>query len=236
VKSFINLSARLHTVTAIQDRLRTRRWGAHDVNHSRRLELLIRWWAKSEEESFLAAAISVAGQSQGLSPWSDGPELIRLAAVLAEVEEPKRARVHELLALMEASVIGLFDADPALDDLEEMTDMVEKYKTFLSENLRQAADDAIRTSLANIPDYIGSVDSESTLEDYSGSLERLSAKVDVAAQVLERAQSAIEERIMIVRDLATDDGSWIPDEVAPGSPSFDNRQIHALFSGLLAKG
>lgn len=200
--------------------------GFEEASNGSKLRAAIRWWLQTGLSEFLACGEHIAGAPiSKFHPWKDGvPVLETLASLRTLSAQP-------IFGLVNALAIELFAADPDLDELQDMLEVIDENPQNFPSDIANAANEAINRALEQLPSSVQSVESESTLEDYLISLDDLAGRVSADASIVNRAREALEERMMIVRD--TSDGGWTFDDKTDESNQFTDADVTNLFAPLL---
>jgi DNA polymerase III delta prime subunit len=208
------------------------------LSNTDRIELLIAWWEASEDPRFADLALTLARDPvDGLDSSYDGDEVVRLIARLREGDYfdglPCAAEMAEGL---EDAFVAMLERGVTSDDLEKISDAVERWKARAGDRVENAVESAIRSEIDDVGRLVGDVDSESTLEDHIKSLRNLAKRVGIVSQEVEEAVEIVKARIAELRDEAAEPTS--PSIKAPlelNSSSFDDVAIANLFAPLLGR-
>lgn len=206
------------------------------LSNTDRIELLIAWWEASEDPRFADLALTLARDPvDGLDSSYDGDEVVRLIARLREGDYfdglPYAAEMAEGL---EDAFVAMLERGVRSDDLEKISDAVERWKTRAGDRVENAVESAIRSEIDDVGRLVGDLDSESTLEDHIKSLRNLAKRVGIVSHEVEKAVEIVKARIAELRDEAAEPTS--PSIKAPAelsSSSFDDVAIANLFAPLM---
>lgn len=209
---------------------------AYGLNNVARIDLLICWWFEAKEDVFAETALSLSEYPiGGLDSWRDGEEVVGLMGKLRDDgyygEFPNAARMADLL---EQHFIGMLETGMPGDELENVSDAVERWRYALSTDALEAVDAAIRSEIANVGEAISDIDSESTLNDYAGTLRKLGARASVSAVAIEHAVEAVEKKREWLEDThGRSNSPSVGLRSSEQSDAFDDDDLRALFAPLL---
>jgi hypothetical protein len=186
----------------------------------------------ANEPSYEASAITLA-KSNDFSSWRDGGNLIDLVLALRFDEYEGLACVDEMVSLLENRISYVFDEYMSSDDLETLSDKIDKHRKILGSEVIVAMERAIVRELDECMSTIAAMDSKSTLSDHTRMLERLGKMVDAPAETIAMAISRVEERLAEIKDSASEaPPPQVTGDAPPERDIFDNVALQNLFDPL----
>ncbi|MBY8821094.1 restriction endonuclease [Sphingomonas colocasiae] len=178
---------------AIRDEPNRRRWLG--MSYSSQVELLRGWWKTSKRQEFLDAALVVASSRDiWFSSWADGRLMPRLIASLRGAPKVEREQTTALVEALEERLIQILNVDLDLDDVQRIRAEVLPRRGHLAPRIGWTADSAAHRVIAELPNNLEHVDSESALEDYTKLVDELGPTVGATAAEIARAKDAISKR------------------------------------------
>lgn len=170
-----------------------RRWIG--MSYSGQVELLREWWKTSKRLEFLDAALVVASSKDiWFSSWADGRLMPRLIASLRGAPKAEREQTAALVEALEERLIQVLNFDLDLDDVHRIRAEVLPRKGHLAQRIGWNADTAAHRVIAELPNNLEHVDSESTLDDYTKLVDELGPAVGATPAEMARAKQAISTR------------------------------------------
>jgi DNA polymerase III delta prime subunit len=230
--AFKSLPVWTHT---IEDNTRYRR--AVGLSNTERLTLLLDWWCETADQRFVDAAMSLAESPvDGLDSWRDGEKALELIGNLRDAGYYENLSDAEKLANhIEIAAIAMIEDFPTLDELEKLADAVDKWPASFGTGITTALDDVIRAQINTIDQAVRAIDSESTLDDYISSIKKLGKRASLAHAQIEKAISAVSDRIGEVSEKASEVSQSAPKLSAmERADHFDDDALRGLFSQLIA--
>lgn len=210
-------------------------WRCVDIPFARRIETLIEWFAATEVDLFLEAALQLAEKPSQFSAWRDGDTLVKLAQ---EIEYPIMLDTPpgfvQLREKVQDIVIDLLDNGMPSDELDSIAETILHSREWLDPAVEAALKRAIAREIDEVESTTREIDSESTLEDHAAALEKLAPLAEIASNKLEHALRVIRARI----DEVAEETSPAPSPSVSGQPTakdqdlFDDAQLHSLFQSL----
>lgn len=207
-----------------------------DISLTRRIELLIEWFAETEDEAFLDIAIELTTRPAfDFSSWHDAENLVSLAQEINYPimmdEAPKLAELREHAANL---LIQLLDNGMASDDLETIADSVAASTKWLTTpEIELAVQRAIVREFDDVRQSISDIDSESTLEDHGRTLEKLAPRAHIPPAVLARALETVRDRIDVIADrVSTSRSPPVTGTTTAHNDVFDDTALLNLFEPL----
>jgi hypothetical protein len=172
-------------------------------------------------------------KSNDFSSWRDGGNLIDLVLALRFDEYEGLACVDEMVSLLENRISYVFDEYMSSDDLETLSDKIDKHRKILGSEVIVAMERAIVRELDECMSTIAAMDSKSTLSDHTRMLERLGKMVDAPAETIAMAISRVEERLAEIKDSASEaPPPQVTGDAPPERDIFDNVALQNLFDPL----
>lgn len=208
-----------------------------DVVLSRRIDLLVEWFAHTDMEIFLDVAIELTNSPRfHFTAWQDGDNLVSLAQ---EINYPMMMddvpKLAELRARVEAVLIDMIDGGIGSDDLESLSDTVDASRRWLSPAVNEAIERAIIREFDDIRQTTREIDSESTLQDYAGALEKLAPRAAIPSGILASALKTVQERMEEIGDeVSVASSPTIRGAGASADDVFDDAALFSLFMPLTA--
>jgi hypothetical protein len=130
----------------------------------------------------------------------------------------------------------MIESIPPLDELEKLANAIDNWNTAFSSSITQALAEAIRLHVKEIEQTVSDIDSESTLNDYIASLEKLGKRALISDSQIENAVASVADRISAVAEISSDVSRSAPElTAARRSDQFDDAALKGLFSQLLAQ-
>ena len=204
-----------------------------DLDSSDRISLLLEWWAHSGEGTFAEGARMVALRPpRSFTSWRDGARLLEMIRELHDPGHhepgPDASKIAEAL---EDVVVQLFEEGMSSDDLLRMSDMVEGGA--YSERVRVASHAAITREIDDIDEVVSNYSSESELDDHASVLRKLAPRAGVPEYSLERALTAVDERVVEVQGAKSKVADpAVPNTDAAADDAFGNDSLYSLFDSL----
>jgi DNA polymerase III delta prime subunit len=211
---------------------------ATGLSNTDRMTLLLKWWGETKDQRFLDIVFSLAENPiEGLDSWRDGGEALELIGKLRDGGYFDDLPDAEKLAdRIEVAAISMIERSVPLDDLEKLADTIDNWSSAFSSGITDALDYEIRRQVKEIEQTISDVDSESTLEDYIGSLQKLGKRASISDTQIETAVSSVNDRIGMVSEMSSDVPSSAPEiKASRRSDQFDDAALKGLFNQLLTQ-
>jgi hypothetical protein len=234
--SFIPLAARAKDEDPwklIIDGSGRRRWVG--MSYSDRVELLRSWWKISKRDEFLDGAVQMTSSSSvWFTAWADGRTLPRLIASLRAAPKVERERTMPLIEALEERLTQVLYSDLKLDDVQRVRSEIIPRKGHLAPDFGWKVDSAANRIIAEIPNNLDHVDSESTLEDYVTLIAQLGPIVGSTQAELDQAEAAIKARIKLLREATPEEDELsVRGDNEPETDRFDDEDLRNLFASLL---
>lgn len=206
-------------------------WGLFDINHARRIRLLITWWEQSDNIEFLDIAARIAASKDSrFSGWNDAYELV-FTLVTMNVDD--KDLLLPLRAEVDQQIQRLLKRGMALDDLSRVTCAINSDRDYLSEELFDCAQQAATEAVSGAVDEIDMTDSTSTLDDMATALLEISTQfqvnVDRALNAIQARQIELEEMEIVANEPSFTANQKEPKDV------FTDDDLTNLFAPLLAR-
>ncbi len=127
-----------------------------------RVELLIEWWAGSQDQKFADLALDlVRSPVDGIDSWRDGEGAIELIAKLGDGGHFEGLPgVSELADNLRLQVIDMIRRGMPLDELQNISDAVDRWQPDLGDGIREAIEESIRSEIDNVDSAVSGIDSE----------------------------------------------------------------------------
>ncbi len=234
--SFIPLAARAKDEDpwkVISDGPGRRRWVG--MSYSDRVELLRSWWKISKRDEFLDGAVEMTSSSTvWFTAWADGRSLPRLIASLRAAPKAERERTKPLVEALEERLTQVLYSDLKLDDVQRIRGEITPRKGHLAPDFDWKVNSAANRVIAEIPDNLDHVDSESILEDYVSLIAQLGPIVGSTQAEMDRAEAAITARINLLREATPEEDELsVQGDNEPETDRFDDDDLRNLFASLL---
>lgn len=235
--NFIPLAARAEDENpwkVISDEPGHRRWVG--MSYSDRIELLLSWWKISKRDEFLDGAVQMTSSSSvWFTAWADGRSLPRLIASLRAAPKIEREQTMPLIEALEERLTQVLYSVLELDDVQRIRNEITPRKGHLAPEFDWKVDNAANRIIAEMPDHLDHVDSESTLEDYVTLIAELGPIVGSTQDELDRANAAITARIKHLREvMPEEDALSVRGDSEPETDRFDDEDLRNLFASLLS--
>jgi DNA polymerase III delta prime subunit len=232
---FIRLCERFVTVE-VWKRIpgETYRSRMYELPSSDRMDLLVNWWRLSKAEPYIAAAQTIADRGRAaLSAWEDGRKLPEILAGLRAAQALGEPTPSELINAVHAGVSGLLATDLDPDDITRILAAADEHEGNLPPALFVEIEGAARRMLEGMEDNLGHLDSESTLEDWGKTINKLAVRFDADPRIVERAHAALKQRTTQLRETEAEDteASFTGSGNLP-SDKFDDAALASLFGSL----
>lgn len=208
-----------------------------DMGNGHRIELLLGWWRTCPLPIFLETATVTAREPHGgFSLWLDAGVLPELLVSLLTAPDGERDRTEALAAAIEEAIHDLFERDLDPDDLDRLLNAIDLQETILGDLFRADIAAAIPRLIKNVGENLDHVDSESTLDDYVKTIERLAGRIECNPTAVDAAKRAIQWRIDAVGEqAASDEELAVTGEDCYATDDFDDQDLNNLFAPLVAE-
>lgn len=208
------------------------------MSYSGQVELLRDWWKTSKRKEFLHAALAVATSKEiSFSSWADGRLMPRLIASLRAAPTAEREQTTALIEALEERLIQILDFDLDLDDVHRIRTEVLPRKGHLAPRIGFSADSAAHRVIAELPNNLEHVDSESTLDDYTKLVDQLGPAVGATPAEMARAKDAISSRADRLRaETPEEDPLSVSGQSMIEIDWFTDEDLRNLFAPLLPSG
>jgi hypothetical protein len=171
-----------------------------------------------------------------LDSWRDGGEAVRLSAEFRDGNYHTFPDQELLATELDAAIVSMLELPMPLDELETISDAVEKRARLLDQRVAAAANKAIDEMLIHIDQAIEGIDSESTLQEYVRTVTKLADRSAMGDLGKEVAMSVISERLDNLPKKEDGSGPSIPVTSPENSmDKFDDRALMALFAPLVGE-
>ena len=204
----------------------------YELAYVDRIELLLEWWRASGNQIFLRGAETIAS-TKAFRSWSDGRKLPLLLSRLRG-----KRNMKTLTDALEKSLAALITNSPDPDDIDRVLSAAEPLQATLPATLFSAIDEAIMSMIADLPDNLGHIDSESTLEDWSDRVKKLGRRVGASEAMIDAAEAAILCRLDEVRETEAtpSSASFTGSDDEDDDDQFDDVELANLFAPLAHSG
>ncbi|PNH89494.1 hypothetical protein C1M56_05580 [Vibrio diazotrophicus] len=171
-----------------------------DASKSKRLRLLMDWWQLTNDGRFAdSIMVMVRDPKLRFSVWGDGEALIEFfSEIKASVDSRPFVYEAELLEILEKEILEAICCSSS-ELLSNLIDAVDS-ASGLPDSIINAIHKAVLLEFQENRSRIMEDDNESALEERIEELKKLALRFDVSDSELNRAVSAIEERIMEVEE------------------------------------
>lgn len=168
-----------------------------DMSNSQRVLLLLDWWNISKDKRFAKLALNISEHPvDGLDPWRDGEDTIETIYKLKSGEYFEELPYQtEISNALERSFTQMISSPLTIDDLGTISDAIQSYSRFLSDELKESFQETIYCELSDINNSIYDIDSETTLLDHIETLKIVGTQNDIAGQDINLAVLNIESKI-----------------------------------------
>jgi DNA polymerase III delta prime subunit len=235
ISRFVRLCERFVTVE-VWKRIpgETYRARMYELSNSDRMDLLVNWWRLSNAEPFIEAAQTIADKGRAaLSAWEDGRKLPEILAGLRAAQALGEPTPPKLIDAVQAGVSGLLATDLDPDDITRILAAADDHEGSLPPELFAEIEGATQRMIEELPDNLGHMDSESTLEDWGKTIEKLATRFPADPRIVERAHAALKQRTTQLRETEAED-TEASFKGAANLPSdkFDDAALASLFGSL----
>ncbi len=206
-----------------------------DLANTDRIGLLISWWEASGDQAFAELATGLAANPVGgFDSWRDGTELIELIENLKNGYYDGFPFEKEILTALEHGVITMLNYGVASDDLERISDYITAAEATLGADIAAAGKRAVQRQFDEIDRMVADTDSESTLEEFKATLNKLAPRAGITRSSLALAIDTINDRISVIAEEAEEaDAPSITGAGEKETDTFDDRALMNLFAPLL---
>jgi hypothetical protein len=206
----------------------------NDAANSKRLRMLMDWWQLTDERRFADSIIAIArNPQQGFGAWSDGETLIDFFSQRGD-RRYGRPFIYEaeFLELIEKALTDTIRWSSS-DMLSTLIDAVDAANG-LPDSVTCALQAAVLEEFEDNTSRIREDDSESSLSDRIDALKKFAPRFGVSEVELNRAVSAIEDRIGEIEDRSSRASSPNITSSSKRDPEkFDDSALRDLFTPLL---
>jgi DNA polymerase III delta prime subunit len=206
----------------------------YEMANADRIEMLVGWWRLSGDRSTIEAAQAIA--EKGLAafrPWEDGRKLPALLAGLMATADMEEAVPPALVNAVGTSLAALVASDLDPDDIERILDAAENHTPCLPEEWIARMHAAVHRVIAELPRNLGHVDSESTLDDWAETVEKLGARVGASPTALRIAARAIASRKEEIAEAESEEADVAFTGRLELEDRFDDAALRSLFASLV---
>ncbi len=210
---------------------------ADGLSNTTRLELLIDWWFATNDAVFSSNAMSLATEPvDGLDPWRDGEESVALIGKLRDRDYyGEMPGADQSANGLERNFVLMVDAGMPSDELENISDAVEEWRSSLGEAALGAVDSAILSEIEHVNDVISEIDSQSTLDSHATTLRKLAGRISAPPTAVARAIERVEERKAFLEEQTSVSNSpTVRADPHANSDEFDDADLRNLFTPLLS--
>jgi hypothetical protein len=206
------------------------------MSYSAQVELLRGWWKATKRQEFLDAALNVASSTDiWFSSWADGRLMPRLIASLRGAPKAEREKTTALVEALEERLINILNFELDLDDVHRIRTEVIPRKGHLDQRIGWSVDSAAHRVIAQLPNHLEHVDSESTLDDYAKLVAELGPAVGATPAEMAQARLAISNRIDRLREeTPEEDELSVRGDSSVEVDSFTDDDLRNLFAPLLS--
>ncbi len=205
----------------------------YDTYISERIDLLLSWFAYTEDERFATAALALAqSPPDAFSVWRDGTKVVELIAQIPS-DYGSTQHTEALVRALEQALIGMLEGGVDADGLESIASTVESYRRMLSKEVTTAMENAIIREVDDAMATARGIGSEFMLSEHAEVLRKFGRSAGVPEDRLERAVSSIEERIAEIK--AETKKAAAPQfgrKAQKEDDAFDNAALRNLFAAL----
>lgn len=205
----------------------------YDMANSTRIRLLLSWWRRTGQPFLLATAEAIAAAPPwGFGSWDDGRLLPELLADMRGAAAAETAFTGALSASLERGIRDMLASHLDPDGLARLVKALDEASTHLGTAFDDDIGCAITRTIGSVSDDLGHVDSESTLDDFMATIDRLAARVPVAPIAVIEAKASIQRRIEQIAAEAADDVAPAASGRMTPIDTFDDRDLDSLFGQL----
>jgi len=207
----------------------------HGLSNTDRIELLLDWWSRSQERTFLEIAIALASKPvEGFDSWRDGADAVVLLSHVRDGGYYDELPIaEELSKVLGENIVKMIEDGIPPDNLESISDAVEDHSRLLGDEIVGAMANAIESEIRGTEDAVGDIDSESTLESHARTLTKLAKRVSISTKELDDALEHIKSRkVEIEEGVSVSPSPSVGDGRAADKDKFDDDDLHNLFLSL----
>ena len=208
------------------------------LSNTDRIEMVLEWWDATKDHRFADIALELARSPvDGLDPWRDGNEVIELIGRLRDgdyfYELPHASEIADFL---ETAAVAMVEQHMTSEELERISDAADQWSHHLTDKILNAVNDAIRHEIDNVGTVVGEIDSQSTLNSHIDTIEKLSKRVGIGADVVSSAVETVRDRITeLEREIEVSKPPSFQSGRPPEKDTFDDEALKNLFVPLLQR-
>ncbi|MDE1146449.1 MAG: hypothetical protein PW843_07475 [Azospirillaceae bacterium] len=186
-----------------------------------RLNLLLDWWLSSGEIRFADLAVELtAAAPGGFDAWRDSVQMIELMRELSDPDSFKEFPfVEAMMQHLEAGLIDILRSYVGTDDLQKISDAIEKNQKYIPSNVIEIMNKAILFEFDEIEEHVSDMYSESMLKDHMEYLSVLGPRAAIPRYKIEWAERAVQQRIIDIEG----------ETFAPNVNAIENKEYDELF-------
>ncbi|WP_315810827.1 restriction endonuclease [Bradyrhizobium sp. SZCCHNR3107] len=236
--SFLESAKRFLFLPVFQRKQESDGWRLYtiDLSYVDRIALLLDWLDHTGEKQFAELAVSIgASSSENFDVWQDGRDAVELLYDLTNPNFPDLTETQResLIGSLEGIILDILTRPMQIDDLEMISDAVERHRDDLPDQILNRLDDAIRVHLHDTAEHLADVDAESILNDHEKSIRKLAERANVSEFELASAVAEVHKRM----ERLAEETSFNHSEPRPAPPrpidSFTNADLYGLFAPLI---
>ena len=210
-------------------------YSSDDLALSDRVELLLEWWERTNEDLFLRKAVDMLQTSSvALVSWRDGQKLPGLHWQVNHLMKDDHLLKADLLAGIETRLIVVLEDGLATEDLLPVVESIYAHmEHMMSTEVQETLDPMIDYELAETH---GAIDELNSAQDLSEHLEHVQALGAITGRDTEGVKTLITGRLADMEDEPWTDEA--PTRVARSlttGEDFDDSALYSLFSTLIER-
>ncbi|MGJ4999348.1 restriction endonuclease [Bradyrhizobium sp. HKCCYLS3077] len=209
-----------------------------DLSYVDRISLLLEWFDHTEEYRFAELATNLGSSpSERFDVWQDGRDAVELMCDLINSCYPALTETQResLIANLEGVILDILTRPMQIDDLEMISDAIERHRDDIPHQILDGVDDAIRANLRETSDYLTDVDAESVLDDHEKSIRKLAERAKVSESELASAVADVHRRIEHLAENPPLSHSEPSPGLSRAVDSFSNADLYGLFASLVRR-
>lgn len=219
---------------AFTDNGHFRSYSSYDLSYSERVSLLIDWWNKSGENTFLEQIVLIS-QSKKLQliSWQDGRDLPEIIYEVKHFEEEFEEIGDQVAKKLSEKLANVLDDGMPTDELTSVVEQIDMYLgEYVPENVKQALEVAIEHEFDSTNGPISDMDTEDELLTQLEHVETLAKLVNRDA---EKISATINSKIVDIQEEY--ESAESPSISSPNRTNryeeFSDVEIVSLFSTLI---
>lgn len=142
----------------------------------------------------------------------------------------------EIADFLETAAVAMVEQHMTSEELERISDAADQWSHHLTDKILNAVNDAIRHEIDNVGTVVEEMDSQSTLNSHIDTIEKLSKRVGIGADVVSSAVETVRDRITeLEREIEVSKPPSFQSGRPPEKDTFDDEALKNLFVPLLQR-